>query len=64
MTPTPPKKQAKKDTDAGARDVIFHGEGPRVLEDRYYFTPGEKTLVPRALAEKLAAEDPDLYEVA
>ena len=65
MTPTPKKKpQATKDTAEVA--LLFKGEGPRVLHTgpEYRFTPNETTLIPRELAEKLAAEDPDLYEVA
>lgn len=69
MTPTPPKKQAKTTKDATeAIEVTYKGEGARTLYahggTEYRFSPGETTLVPRALAEKLAAEDPSLYEVA
>lgn len=64
MTP-PPKKQAKATKDPNDPvPVLFKGEGPRVLHDTYRFTPDETTLVPRALADKLADEDPALYEVA
>ena len=64
MTPAP-KKQPKAQQDPEVA-LLFKGEGPRVLHvgPEYRFTPGETTTLPRELAERLAAEDPDHYEVA